>query len=169
MINLKNWNVSRGHVEILKGVDFSAESGDVIRLAGSNGCGKSSLMQDLADNYDQICAYLPQVSNKLPKIHLQLKDICSKEFSFYQSNLMDKAWHHASGGERKKSLIARVLCSGKKVILLDEPFNDLDLKSIQDIKKIIREFALNGHIVIYIDHEVAVEGSVEVEVAQWRC
>jgi ABC-type Mn2+/Zn2+ transport system ATPase subunit len=169
LINLKDWNVTRGHVDILKGVNFFAESGDVIRLVGSNGCGKSSLMQDLADKYDQACVYLPQVSNKFPKIHLQLKDICLKEFSFYQSSLMNKAWHHASGGERKKSLIARVLSSGKKIILLDEPFNDLDQKSIQDIKKIIREFALNGHIVIYIDHEVSVEGSVEVEVAQWRC
>lgn len=39
-----------------------------------------------------------------------------------------------------------------KVILLDEPFNALDIKSQNDLFNLLREFNKNGHLVIFTTH-----------------
>lgn len=169
MIELDNFEVIRGDTKILAGVSLKVQKGEVIRLIGPNGCGKTSLLQDLVEKFSDSIAYLPQVSNKFPKIHLELKDICNTEFSFYPRSLFDKAWHYASGGERKKSLIGRVLSQKSDFIFLDEPFNDLDLESILQIKEILVDLSNSGVGVVYIDHDVEVPGTKKIEVQQWKC
>ena len=42
-----------------------------------------------------------------------------------------------SGGERRRTEIARCLINNPKVLLLDEPFAGVDLLSIQDIKELL--------------------------------
>ena len=41
-----------------------------------------------------------------------------------------------SGGERRRTEIARALASNPKFILLDEPFMSVDLLPVEDIKKL---------------------------------
>ena len=50
--------------------------------------------------------------------------------------LKDKSFGEISGGERQKVLIARALMASKKLLILDEPSNNLDQKS----KKWLYEF-----------------------------
>ena len=42
-----------------------------------------------------------------------------------------------SGGERRRTEIARCLINNPKILLLDEPFAGVDLLSIQDIKGLL--------------------------------
>jgi lipopolysaccharide export system ATP-binding protein len=43
-----------------------------------------------------------------------------------------------SGGERRRTEIARALASNPKFILLDEPFAGVDPIAVQDIQSIVR-------------------------------
>ena len=54
------------------------------------------------------------------------------EFSI--THLRDVRATALSGGERRRTEIARCLISNPKILLLDEPFAGVDLLSIQDIK-----------------------------------
>ncbi len=53
VISLKNIHKSYGSLEVLKGIDLSANSGDVVALIGSSGSGKSTLLR--CANLLEIC------------------------------------------------------------------------------------------------------------------
>ena len=112
--------------------------------------------------------YLPQVAYQFPKLYLQLQDVCSSPLSFYPESLFKKNWHTSSGGERKKALIAKAMIEAKKVIILDEPFNHLDTKSIAQVIIELEKLALSGITVIYTGHEHLIPGSRDIEVEKWR-
>lgn len=59
-----------------------------------------------------------------------------------------------SGGERRRTEIARALASNPKFLLLDEPFAGIDPKAVYEIKTIIRALAASGIGVLLTDHNV---------------
>ena len=59
-----------------------------------------------------------------------------------------------SGGERRRTEIARSLATEPKFILLDEPFAGVDPISVGDIKQIIHHLKAKGIGVLITDHNV---------------
>lgn len=59
-----------------------------------------------------------------------------------------------SGGERRRTEIARTLATDPKFILLDEPFAGVDPISVSDIKIIINQLKDRGIGVLLTDHNV---------------
>ena len=59
-----------------------------------------------------------------------------------------------SGGERRRTEIARSLAIEPKFLLLDEPFAGIDPIAVHDIKEIIRLLAKQGIGVLITDHNV---------------
>ncbi len=59
-----------------------------------------------------------------------------------------------SGGERRRTEIARNLAISPKFLLLDEPFVGIDPIVVQDIKKIILQLAKSGIGILITDHNV---------------
>ncbi len=57
-----------------------------------------------------------------------------------------------SGGQRQRIALARALYRDADVLLLDEPFSELDQASEQDILKYLQSLATSGKIVILITH-----------------
>ena len=81
------------------------------------------------------------------------KDIVEKlmaEFSI--THLRDVKATALSGGERRRTEIARCLINNPKVLLLDEPFAGVDLLSIQEIKGLLVKLQARGCAVLVTDH-----------------
>tara|TARA_B100000073_G_scaffold341263_1_gene342360 strand:+ start:158 stop:898 length:741 start_codon:yes stop_codon:yes gene_type:complete len=61
---------------------------------------------------------------------------------------------HLSGGERRRTEIARALILSPDFILLDEPFAGIDPIAIEDIQHIIKTLKNNGIGILITDHNV---------------
>jgi len=59
-----------------------------------------------------------------------------------------------SGGERRRTEIARALAIKPKFLLLDEPFAGIDPIAVYEIKKIVGELSRKGIGVLITDHNV---------------
>jgi len=84
------------------------------------------------------------------------RDVVEKlmtEFSI--THLRDIKASALSGGERRRTEIARCLISSPKVLLLDEPFAGVDLLSIQDIKELLIKLQSRGCAVLVTDHNAS--------------
>ena len=75
------------------------------------------------------------------------------EFSI--THLRDVKATSLSGGERRRTEIARCLINNPKVLLLDEPFAGVDLLSIQDIKQLLLKLQARGCAVLVTDHNAS--------------
>ncbi len=59
-----------------------------------------------------------------------------------------------SGGERRRTEIARALASDPKFILLDEPFAGIDPIAVEDIQSIVAKLRLRDIGILITDHNV---------------
>ncbi len=60
-----------------------------------------------------------------------------------------------SGGERQRVMIARAVAQESKIILLDEPIANLDIKQQFVVMKLLQKLAIDGSIVIVAIHDIA--------------
>ncbi|PAF50873.1 ABC transporter [Helicobacter sp. 13S00477-4] len=60
-----------------------------------------------------------------------------------------------SGGQRQRVLIARALCGDPKLVILDEPTSSIDVKTQDEIYKILKTFN-TIHTIIVISHDISI-------------
>jgi len=70
------------------------------------------------------------------------------------SAIANQPGYTLSGGERRRTEIARALAMEPKFLLLDEPFTGIDPIAIHEIKKIVEKLAASGIGVLLTDHNV---------------
>lgn len=73
---------------------------------------------------------------------------------FHLGHVRRNKGYALSGGERRRTEIARCLTLEPKFILLDEPFAGIDPKAIDDIQQIIADLRTRGIGVLITDHNV---------------
>ncbi len=71
---------------------------------------------------------------------------------FHLTELHKKKAGTLSGGERRRLEIARTLALHPSILLLDEPFANIDPIIIADLKKIIRQLRDKGISILITDH-----------------
>ncbi len=70
------------------------------------------------------------------------------------SSLRRQFAYTLSGGERRRTEIARALAISPKFLLLDEPFAGIDPIAVHEIKSIVRRLSSKGIGVLITDHNV---------------
>lgn len=60
-----------------------------------------------------------------------------------------------SGGQKKRAFLARALAQEGKVILLDEPFTGVDIKTEKQIIDLLLQLRQQGHTVLVSTHDLA--------------
>ena len=115
--------------------------------------------------------YLAQESSVFRKmsvednIHsvLQMTKLSKEEQSKKVESLLDEFGLKAirksrgdllSGGERRRTEIARALATSPSFILLDEPFAGVDPLAVEDIQKIVRDLTKKNIGILITDHNV---------------
>ena len=96
------------------------------------------------------------IAQIIKKSDVEQKEIVEKlmaEFSI--THLRDVKGTALSGGERRRTEIARCLINNPKILLLDEPFAGVDLLSIQDIKGLLLKLQARGCAVLVTDHNAS--------------
>jgi iron complex transport system ATP-binding protein len=65
-----------------------------------------------------------------------------------------RAFTSLSVGEQRRVLIARALCTGSRVVCLDEPTAAFDVAQSLRLYRLLRELADQGHAVIVVVHQL---------------
>jgi ABC-type multidrug transport system ATPase subunit len=164
IFEIDNIELSFKEKRILNGIYLKAETNNITGLLGSNGCGKTCLLNILFGNLEpkyklirvdnkpvlkplyktKLVSYLPQ-HHFIPS-HLKVKTI----FKLFKISWKTFTHHFEvfghykkikigklSGGERRLIETYIVLKSNTKLVLLDEPFSHLSPLNIEIIKNVI--------------------------------
>lgn len=73
---------------------------------------------------------------------------------FGLEKVVDNKGYSLSGGERRRTEIARALVTDPKFILLDEPFAGVDPIAVEDIQEIVAELKYRNIGIFITDHNV---------------
>ena len=194
-LGVSNLHKKFGKKEVVKGISFTMQNGEVAGLLGPNGAGKTTTFYMIVGFYtptegivslDEIditqkqmfrrarmgIAYLPQEASIFRKLTVEQniwailesrKDITKDQKTeklesllneFGIERLRSQFGYTLSGGERRRTEIARALATEPKFLLLDEPFAGIDPIAVFDIKQIIRQLADKGIGILITDHNV---------------
>lgn len=89
---------------------------------------------------------IPRAVDKA-KVEESLRRVSMWEFK-------DRQIGELSGGQKKRVFLARALAQGGRVILLDEPFTGVDVKTEEAIISLLRELRASGAIILVSTHNL---------------
>lgn len=100
---------------------------------------------------DNILSVL-ELTNLSKKEQIQKTESLLEEFGL--SEIRKRRGDLLSGGERRRTEIARALATNPNFILLDEPFAGVDPLAVEDIQKIVRDLTKKNIGILITDHNV---------------
>ncbi len=69
--------------------------------------------------------------------------------------LMGRSLFQLSGGQKQKIACASVAVTGNKIILLDEPSANLDLKTIEELRELLKKWKSEGKTIVVAEHRIS--------------
>ncbi|HWA22022.1 MAG TPA: energy-dependent translational throttle protein EttA [Caulobacterales bacterium] len=153
---------------LFKDLDFKLPPGGIVGVIGPNGAGKSTLFKMMTgeekpdagaikigdsvklgfvdqsrDALDDKKTVWQEISGGLDIMNVGGREIPSRayvsSFNFKGADQQKKVGQ-LSGGERNRVHLAKTLKSGANVMLLDEPTNDLDVETLQNLESALEDY-----------------------------
>jgi len=176
MLVVDNIGVNIENDSILNAVSFQSFAGEATGFVGLNGQGKTTLFKVLAGNmrYAKGSIRLDGeiIARKmfafLPTEPFFYQGLTGREYlealSYHTAHFDIDTWgdifqlplqsaiEHYSAGMKKKLAFIGVLALERKVLLLDEPFNNLDIESNFLLTTIIHKLQQQGKIILITSH-----------------
>ncbi|MFM8364001.1 MAG: ABC-F family ATP-binding cassette domain-containing protein, partial [Verrucomicrobiota bacterium] len=163
---------------IFRHLDLSLRPGECVGIVGRNGAGKSTLLRlclgEMAPTEGTVTIgkrvifnSIDQGRTRLVGENTVLREVGGgseavrfgdrelpvrsylRRFLFDDSRMNDRV-DKLSGGERARLMLAKTLCRGGNVVILDEPTNDLDLGSLRMLEEALAAF---DGTVIAVSHD----------------
>ena len=168
---VENLGVARGGVTVLAGVGFRLAAGQVLVLRGANGIGKTTLLRTLAGlqpavagtvvaadvaygaHADGLKAMLTVTENL--SFWAAVNGVGGVEAALDAMNLGPLRHRRAadlSAGQKRRLGLARLLVTGRKVWLLDEPTVSLDVASVALFGAVLRAHLAQGGSAVIATH-----------------
>ncbi|RLL71911.1 ABC-F family ATP-binding cassette domain-containing protein [Paenirhodobacter hankyongi] len=169
LLQLSGISLTFGGDPVFEGLDLTVQEGDRIALVGRNGSGKSTLMKVMAGlvEPDQGSRVVPSGTRvgymeQEPDLSgfATLGDFAGSglsEAEHYRVEMVAEGLKFrpetpvatASGGERRRAALAKLLAEAPELMLLDEPTNHLDIEAIgwleNELKTTRTAFVLISH------------------------
>ncbi|MCL4109260.1 UNVERIFIED_CONTAM: hypothetical protein GTU68_063028 [Idotea baltica] len=174
-----SFNVSRGEIVGLLGPNGAGKTTTFYMMVGfiKPNAGKVFMDEREITNLpmyrraQQGIGYLPQEPSVFRKLSvednlmaiLEMMDLTKEEQLEKRESLIDEFGLEKvrksngdtlSGGERRRTEIARALASDPKFILLDEPFAGIDPIAVEDIQSIVAKLRTKDIGILITDHNV---------------
>jgi ATP-binding cassette subfamily F protein uup len=169
LLQLSGISLTFGGNPLFEGLDLVVQPGDRVALVGRNGSGKSTLMKIMAGLVEPdagsrvvppgvTVGYMEQdpdisgfvtlgdyAASALPVDEAYKVDVVAEGLKFDPTTPVTSA----SGGERRRAALAKLMAEAPELMLLDEPTNHLDIQAIQWLERELSEtrtaFVLISH------------------------
>lgn len=176
MLTINNLSLSFKEKQVLKNLNLTIETGQINGIIGLNGSGKTTLLNSICQNlqpqhgtilwknepvHSQQIAYLETNNFFYERMtggeYLRFFQQKEKVFDIEQWNFffqlpLNKFVTSYSTGMKKKLAFLGILSLNRDILILDEPFNGLDLETNEIIKQIILQLNQNGKTIIVTSH-----------------
>ena len=194
LLEVKGLRKSYGKRVVIRNIDLSVSTSEIVGLLGPNGAGKTTTFYSIlglirpesgAITLDGVeigslpmyerarmgISYLPQEPSIFRKLTveenlravLEIKGLNREEIDsevesllreFNLTEFAGRDGYKLSGGERRRTEIARALATGPTFMLFDEPFAGIDPLAIIELKKRMTYLRSKGLGIIITDHNV---------------
>ncbi|MEM6656927.1 MAG: ATP-binding cassette domain-containing protein [Pseudomonadota bacterium] len=172
LLQLSGISLTYGGNPVFSGLDLLIQPADRVALVGRNGSGKSTLMKVMAGNVEpdqgdivmppgKSAGYMEQdpnmdgfatlgdyASSGLQQGELYKVERAGEGLKFDP----DRPVQTASGGERRRAALAKLMAEAPDLMLLDEPTNHLDIEAIAWLE---RELGATRASYVLISHDRA--------------
>lgn len=175
MLTITNLTKKFGNKTILDNINFQFERGKIYGIVGENGAGKTTFFRCISQIEDcsgeiiseispfkQHLGYIMAENHFLTKItgeeyiRLLLEARGQQQIDILSKNIFDlplsQYVESYSTGMKKKLVITSILLQDNSFIIMDEPFNGLDLSSSLVLTELIKVLKEKGKTVILSSH-----------------
>jgi ATPase subunit of ABC transporter with duplicated ATPase domains len=178
VLEVENLSKSYEEHKVFENFSFKIEKGDKIALIGTNGVGKTTLLQMITENmkpddgtikWGQTIhvSYFPQNTTDLIKGDMKLYDWlqgfnvkwhideirkCLGRMLFSGED-QEKGVESISGGEKHRMMLSKMMMDDANFLILDEPDNHLDLEAIIALGEALYNYT-GGVICVTHDREL---------------